>query len=128
MIEAPGFSTETFRDYYDNEPQFERDAYIVFDWGGGGYDWDRFVILASKVDGRLFTARGSGCSCNDLYDDTYSLDGPSGLGEPVTKAAALDEVKEWEAATDETYRAEDRKGAHASAMEALFRWEKATGL
>lgn len=129
MIEADGFSTQElpqYSAYRSREEEYEHEAYIVFDgMNGGGYAWDTFMILASKVDGRLFTIEGSGCSCNSLFQDTYSLDGPSGLGEPVTKFEALEQVKEWEGEA-ESYQ--DRGGAHADAAGALLRWERVTGL
>lgn len=127
MIQADGFSTETLKHpYREVDRGFEQEAYIVFDYDGGAmYSWDRFVILASMVDGRLFTIEGSGCSCNNLYTDVYSLDGPSGLGEPVSKTEALAQVKEWE---EEGESWQERGGAHASATQAMFRWERQTGL
>lgn len=87
----------------------------------GGYEWDQFVVLRDPSTGYLYTTSGSGCSCNWLYEDVYSihdLEGPFTLHQAAARAQA------WERDTDSGYQRERRRGLGAEVVSALLRMER----
>lgn len=67
-------------------PGTEEFEFVASFSDGGGYDWTDWVAWYSRAERRFFIASGSGCSCNSLADDYWTL----GDFEAVaTKAAAV---------------------------------------
>lgn len=55
---------------------------------GGGYDWSEVKVWQRHIDGRLFMAADSGCSCNSLLSDVNGWDDltPVNSSQQVLKA------------------------------------------
>ncbi len=117
------YSKQTIPAYpRDGEPVTELDIIADVD-SIGGYEWDRFVVYRDPATGRLYTADGSGCSCNYLEGDWRTLadlDGPFTVHEVAARAQA------WERDDSEGWRSEVRGGLGAHVVETLLAVERAS--
>jgi hypothetical protein len=90
----------------------------------GGYEWDRFAVYRDPATGLLYTAEGSGCSCNSLEEDWRTL---ADLGEPLDLHQAAEKAKAWERAEgDDSWNRDRRQGLGARVVDALLAMERAT--
>ncbi len=59
------------------------------------YDWNRFISYFDPKTNKFYWASASGCSCNDFWDDIYSL-GDFSVGEKNTYLKAAGKFAELE--------------------------------
>lgn len=59
--------------YYDPE-KFGLKIVCEIEYSSGSYEFDKRVIFMRVCDGKLFTARDSGCSCPTPFEDIFLND------------------------------------------------------
>lgn len=117
------YSEQTLPAYsHDGPPVATLDIIVDVD-SIGGYEWDRFVVYRDRATGQLYTADGSGCSCNSLEEDWRTLDDLDG---PYTLQQIAERAQAWERSYREEWRAERRRGLGARVVEAVMAMERAS--
>ncbi|UOE45916.1 DUF7574 domain-containing protein [Agromyces larvae] len=72
---------------------------------GGGYDWTTWVAWYSPSRRRYFIASGSGCSCNSLSQDIYTIEDFTAL---ASKEAVKEDLRTFIAGRCEGWRVAER--------------------
>ncbi len=109
--------------YYN--PSYDSDKLgldrISFDRSSGSYEFDTIIFWATN-DGRIFTARDSGCSCPVPFED---YNGTS-LDDVLSKLERLGSVEQAEAAFD-SWNKNDGYNTHfgADTRREVTEWVKA---
>lgn len=78
--------------YYGNDKELEaliERSVELQEIGYYDYDWDRFASFYDPITRMFYWVEGSGCSCNDLWDDIRTV-GDMGVGrkEELLRAAS----------------------------------------
>ena len=78
---------------YYNPEHYELVPVAEIDYSDGDYCFDLRVVWRSRLDGRLYTARDSGCSCPSPFEDYGSLESLDALHLPELEQEAADELR-----------------------------------
>lgn len=78
--------------YYGNDKELEEligRSEELTEVGYYDYDWDRFASYYDPITRMFYWVEGSGCSCNDLWDDIRTVgDMNVGRKDELLRAAA----------------------------------------